>query len=104
MVWEIWRLKDCYYWQVPRSRAEPWRFIIVFERQMEVQTAVVYLSGSFKVQRFRSAPIRLASTKLFTWARIFRKCGKLGSVKESSDHFNMLEWFLSSRNGKEIKT
>ena len=50
-------------WQVPRTCAEPWRFVIVFERQMDVQTAVVNLNGSGKEQSFWSASIRLAIYK-----------------------------------------
>ena len=50
-------------WQVPRTCAEPWRFVIVFERQMDARTAVVNLNGSGKEQSFRSSPIRLATYK-----------------------------------------
>ena len=46
-------------WQLPRLCAEPWRFVIVFERRMDAQMAVTYLSGGDKVQCFRSSPITL---------------------------------------------
>ena len=34
------------FWQVPRVCAEPRRFVIVFEPQMDAQTAGVNLNGN----------------------------------------------------------
>ena len=41
----LWELEVCYFWQVPRSSAEPRRFVFVFDGQMGVQMAVVNLDG-----------------------------------------------------------
>ena len=48
-----------YFWQLPRTFAEPRRFVIVFDRQIAAPNAVFDLNGTRQRQSFGSSPIRL---------------------------------------------